>query len=293
MGIRFFCPNGHKLNVKEELAGKRGICPHCGVRMDIPLVSTRESRHPATEQTALQKEQTGQNSGQSNTFPSPDTGSSRLFPTEEPSSEPTENHVQNSLQENMLPNAKPKTETDTGNSLPQTPLEDMTVVWYVQTANGQRFGPAIGPILKTWIEERRVGPTMLVWREGWPEWLPAKNVFPEVLQIFKPKSQEHFTASDAAVREKPLSPQTADPMEDLLTGLSGETASTGLTLRPKKKPVANLGLIVVFLTIMLVMIAVLIFVLIWKTRSKPPKKPEIRVNVTFSAPNPHDMNSVA
>ena len=36
MGIRFYCPNGHKLNVKAFLAGKRGICPHCDARFDIP-----------------------------------------------------------------------------------------------------------------------------------------------------------------------------------------------------------------------------------------------------------------
>src|SRR5262245_50822769 len=37
MGIRFFCPNGHKLNVKEHLAGKRGVCPQCGAKFSIPL----------------------------------------------------------------------------------------------------------------------------------------------------------------------------------------------------------------------------------------------------------------
>ena len=39
MGIRFFCPNGHKLNVKTFLAGKRGICPNCDARFVIPLES--------------------------------------------------------------------------------------------------------------------------------------------------------------------------------------------------------------------------------------------------------------
>ena len=43
MGIRFYCPNGHKLHVKSFLAGKRGICPHCGVTVDIPFTSTRPS----------------------------------------------------------------------------------------------------------------------------------------------------------------------------------------------------------------------------------------------------------
>ena len=36
MGIRFTCPNGHKLNVKEFLAGKRGVCPNCGAKFVIP-----------------------------------------------------------------------------------------------------------------------------------------------------------------------------------------------------------------------------------------------------------------
>src|SRR3954469_1262062 len=37
MGIRFNCPNGHKLNVKEFLAGKRGVCPQCGAKFIIPI----------------------------------------------------------------------------------------------------------------------------------------------------------------------------------------------------------------------------------------------------------------
>jgi hypothetical protein len=36
MGIRFSCPNGHKLNVKAFLAGKRGVCPQCGAKFLIP-----------------------------------------------------------------------------------------------------------------------------------------------------------------------------------------------------------------------------------------------------------------
>ena len=39
MGIRFNCPNGHKLNVKAFLAGKRGICPDCDAKFIVPLES--------------------------------------------------------------------------------------------------------------------------------------------------------------------------------------------------------------------------------------------------------------
>jgi hypothetical protein len=40
MGIRFLCPNGHKLNVKSELAGKRASCPDCGAKLVIPPSDT-------------------------------------------------------------------------------------------------------------------------------------------------------------------------------------------------------------------------------------------------------------
>ena len=46
MGIRFSCPNGHKLNVKDHLAGKRGICPSCRATFLIPIAS--QAREPAT-----------------------------------------------------------------------------------------------------------------------------------------------------------------------------------------------------------------------------------------------------
>ena len=39
MGIRFFCQCGYRMNVKSFLAGKRGVCPHCGCSVNIPLES--------------------------------------------------------------------------------------------------------------------------------------------------------------------------------------------------------------------------------------------------------------
>jgi hypothetical protein len=50
MGIRFYCPNGHKLNVKAFQAGRQGICPYCGVSVQIPLESTRPSSKELRDQ---------------------------------------------------------------------------------------------------------------------------------------------------------------------------------------------------------------------------------------------------
>ncbi|MEX0713129.1 MAG: hypothetical protein WD278_12310 [Pirellulales bacterium] len=36
MPIRFKCPNGHELNVKEKYAGLTGLCPRCQTRVLVP-----------------------------------------------------------------------------------------------------------------------------------------------------------------------------------------------------------------------------------------------------------------
>src|SRR5262249_26096765 len=47
MGIKFYCPNGHKVHVKSFLAGKKGLCPKCGVRLEVPLESVKRDRTKA------------------------------------------------------------------------------------------------------------------------------------------------------------------------------------------------------------------------------------------------------
>jgi hypothetical protein len=37
MGIVAFCPQGHRVKVKDHLAGRKGICPECGTSFRIPL----------------------------------------------------------------------------------------------------------------------------------------------------------------------------------------------------------------------------------------------------------------
>jgi hypothetical protein len=46
MGIIAYCPNRHRMKVKDELAGRKGICPECGVRFRIPLESQPEPPVP-------------------------------------------------------------------------------------------------------------------------------------------------------------------------------------------------------------------------------------------------------
>ena len=57
MGIRVYCPNGHKLNVKDSQAGRRGICPHCGAKFTIPAAA--DTAEPDEQTGTEQNEQTG------------------------------------------------------------------------------------------------------------------------------------------------------------------------------------------------------------------------------------------
>lgn len=53
MGIKFRCPNGHKLNVKSFLAGKKGICPHCGISVRIPETAA-QANEPGEVEDAIE-----------------------------------------------------------------------------------------------------------------------------------------------------------------------------------------------------------------------------------------------
>ena len=42
MSIRVVCPNGHALKVKDEFAGKAGLCPVCKTRVRVPEIRPDE-----------------------------------------------------------------------------------------------------------------------------------------------------------------------------------------------------------------------------------------------------------
>jgi hypothetical protein len=159
MGIRFYCPNGHKLNVKSHLAGKTGFCPECGVRLVIPLQSTRQSsREIAAEQ------EHGDAAMRSDNVPALSLDDDGNAPSQFGTAA-----------------APPQTAPAFSGTPAENPLlQDQTVVWYLQVPGGQQFGPANGQTVQGWMLEHRITPQMLVWREGWANWLEAKDVFPEI-----------------------------------------------------------------------------------------------------------------
>lgn len=172
MGIRFHCPNGHKLNVKSFLAGKKGVCPKCGTKVRIPTVS-----EPGLDE--------GSDSDVGKIGPQGGNGAAHVA---RPAAVPVGTAV--AAGPVIVPQAGPVAAVLGGAAVaaPVAPAampavsdpiaEAPTAVWYVRPPTGGQYGPARGDILRRWIAEGRVSSDSLVWREGWTDWRNAGQLFP-------------------------------------------------------------------------------------------------------------------
>ncbi len=187
MGRCFFCPNGHPLNVKAELAGRIGLCPRCRVKMRIPLQSMREidEKDYHGQQTAeavadirgrgdvsSKSSAESQVSNQENIW-SLSSSSDSESPVNELIMRATEKSSRNARERRC------DAEGEFADSAAL--LNDPDALWYVITLDNRRYGPAQGSVLRSWIDERRVGPRTRILRSGWQSPLEAGQVFPEIV----------------------------------------------------------------------------------------------------------------
>ena len=173
MGIRFYCPNGHKLNVKSELAGKIGICPKCQARMTIPTASVRSSSHQSEEKSdaseaANVRENEGEKGSDARLNVQNRTDAASLtsgvaplnqFLDKGDRAEAALGDVLRRAVDGSAPGGRDGERLDDANE----PLRDPRLVWYVRSRDNQQYGPATGDVMAAWINERRIGPQTLVW----------------------------------------------------------------------------------------------------------------------------------
>ena len=209
MGIRFYCPNGHKLHVKAFQAGKRGICPHCGASMDIPYQSTRRSskeskahrKGPAT--APLDVVQLIQDEGHRAAVSAKSSGrppSQEFRPNDAPRSVATEPPHRPS--EPFVPvreNSGARPSAVSPRDGPDPLADPSEVVWYVRPSSGGQYGPATREVMRKWIRQGRVSPDALVWREGWRDWQEAGTVFPQLSTSDALPELENVIANEMAL----------------------------------------------------------------------------------------------
>ena len=150
MGIRFYCPNGHKLNVKTFQAGMRGICPYCGAKIEIPLKSTR----PSSKQERAARKAGSEAVDQAPGGPAAD---SEPQPADRVESPVTASDFGPSVaQAQPDPVAAPQ-QSAADASAPADPLVAAAdVVWYVRPASGGQFGPSMATTpARCWTRWRR------------------------------------------------------------------------------------------------------------------------------------------
>jgi hypothetical protein len=184
MGIRVVCPHGHRLHLKAFLAGRRGLCPHCGARFRIPLESS-DTPQPLADPPARRRDPV-----------------SHVRPVE---------RSQRSTTQSEIPQARAVTAAAGGDSVtadtapaPQTKAnqaavdldDDPAALWYVRPPTGGEYGPANADILRDWITEGRVSADCLVWRVGWSDWKSASTIL-----------------------QKPVSPAPSEPPRSPATGV--------------------------------------------------------------------------
>lgn len=235
MGIKFNCPNGHKMNVKTFLAGKKGICPKCGVRVTIPQPGTPGSEHADDVPGEVF------DSAQPSEFAFPSV-------TERPTTVTT-------------PVGPPETApAGSGSSAAGPPgerdplLESPWAQWYVIIPSGERFGPAQTEVMRQWLETGRVSADCLVWRDGWADWQQAGAVFPQFRN-----SLPAAAAISGPSRSEPIIPAAISALP---------RSTTRYQAKQKLKPVSTL---LIFLVILLGIVLVVVLWAPWRKRSEKPK----------------------
>jgi hypothetical protein len=188
MGIKFRCPNGHKLNVKEidpatgrRVVGKVGYCPKCGARFRIP--PSGQAVLEPSDSSVLDDAaplSAPDDSGMLVSAQGPPGGNRTRggMAGHAPGTAPRDSHSRPAAAASY-----PSAPAPAPGAWP--PIDEAPeAIWYVRPPTGGQYGPARGDVMRQWLQEGRVPQDALVWREGWSNWETAGSVFPGLAQIF-------------------------------------------------------------------------------------------------------------
>ncbi len=228
MGIRFACPLcARPLNIKSELGGRRGICPKCKGRIQIPredapqslpLSAAGDYAEPSAVQETIMPAR-----GKGRSAPAKATGPP--------------------APESQAP--------------PRSPLDDPDVLWYVRPPAGGQYGPASSEVMRSWIDEHRITPSTLLWRQGWSQWRSAHETLPGLLPLpvaERPGVQPAaaVTATTVTATAAQETPEVSEPI--ILFG------QAGIGQERNARSQRRLTLIILLAIISVVLVGLLIFI---------------------------------
>ena len=161
MGIVAFCPRGHRIKVKDSYSGRKVICPTCGARLRVPAAAAGPVPHatpqlPTARLLDLAADVVA-------TLP-------RVLPCEA-----------------APPAARPAFAPPPGPPAPAPPAlhpalaERPDLRWCIAFPGGEPTEPLSAGSMQAWLESGQVAGNEVVWRSDWPEWRPARDLFPDVI----------------------------------------------------------------------------------------------------------------
>lgn len=176
MGIVAFCPNGHRINVKDSFAGRKGLCPTCGAKFRISAAGAgatpADDGLPVARLLDVAADVVA-------TLP-------RVLPFETTAT--TAAPV--AAEATRIPAAPPEpvfAPAAPWQAPPQPPLhpalaERPDLQWCIAFPGGDPTEPLPVESMQAWLESGQAQGSEVVWRSDWPEWRPVRDVFPDVIQ---------------------------------------------------------------------------------------------------------------
>jgi hypothetical protein len=182
MGIIAFCPRGHRVKVKDELGGRKGICPKCQVRFRIPPVGTAL---PVARVVSLDAAVAAR-------LPRAEVlGSADLLRATGMASKPAaagDDTESDGAGFDELPaeafeplDVDPPAAAAGPGTLHPAIAERPDLTWCVAVPGGQPSPPYDGAALQRWLEAGSATGSEVVWRADWAQWVPIRSVFPQFL----------------------------------------------------------------------------------------------------------------
>lgn len=161
MGIVAFCPNGHRIKVKDKLAGKKGICPHCDARFRIPLKDAASAAGPPLARIVSLDALYAASLPRALAV-----GAEAAVEAVATADEPVaEGHV----------------------AFHPAIADQPGLAWCLALPGGEPSPPWTAEQVQAWLDQG--GPTgeELLWRADWPGWVSVREVFPE--HVPQPRSR--------------------------------------------------------------------------------------------------------
>ena len=175
MGIVAYCPNGHRVKVKDEFAGRKGVCPECQARFRIPRgeaagaggatrtaggypVARVVSLDPAVAAGLPRAVAVAAAAGPRGGVPGGQPAPPRAVPAAGQDGQPA-----------------------ASTSLHPALAERPELTWSLAVPGGEASAPMSADAIQSLLDAGGLTGDELVWREGWADWVSIRLVFPESL----------------------------------------------------------------------------------------------------------------